>query len=240
MRRYEPFMFKHFKVHQQESAMKVGTDAVLLGAYVSVPADRPIRVLDVGSGTGIVGLMVAQRSPMARVTCVELSEEAVRESLRSISESPFFDRVEAVCSDFLDYTPEEHYDLIISNPPFFTETHQALGKHRNQARHIGGLTPEGFFGHARKYLRPDGRVVVITAVSSFDRFRAAADEHSLFLQAVLLVRPLRNAPVKRVVATWGLDAVDSVELDDLFIEVARHHYSGRFGELTKDFYLTRK
>lgn len=240
MRRYEPFMFKHFKVHQQESAMKVGTDAVLLGAYVSVPADAPIRVLDVGSGTGIVGMMIAQRAPLARVTCVELAESAVKESLRSISESTFSERVEAVCADFLDYTSEERYDLIVSNPPFFTETHQAPGKHRNQARHIGDLTPEGFFEQAKGMLKPDGRIVVIMAVSSFERFCTAASEHDLSLQAVLLVRPLRNAPVKRVIATWSFEYTDRVGLDDLFIEVARHRYSERFGDLTEDFYLTRK
>ena len=220
--------------------MKVGTDAVLLGAYVPVPADVPLRVLDVGSGTGIVGMMIAQRAPLARVTCVELSEAAVRESRRSISESPFADRLQAVCADFLAYTSEERYELIVSNPPFFTETHQALGKDRNQARHIGELTPEGFFTRAKAMLRPDGRIVVITAVTSFARFCSAASEQGLFLQDVLLVRPLRNAPVKRVVATWGFEAVDRVGLDDLFIEVARHRYSERFGDLTEDFYLTRK
>lgn len=220
--------------------MKVGTDAVLLGAYAPVPADVPIRVLDVGSGTGIVGMMIAQRAPLARVTCVELAEPAVKESLRSISESPFAERVQVVCADFLDYASEEYYDLIVSNPPFFTETHQASGKHRNQARHIGELTPEGFFTHAKGMLKPDGHIILITAVSSFERFCMAASEQGFFLQAVLLVRPLRNAPAKRIVATWGFKDIDRVGLDDLFIEVSRHCYSERFGDLTEDFYLIRK
>lgn len=240
MRRYEPFVFKHFKVHQQDSAMKVGTDAVLLGAYVPVPAEAPIRVLDVGSGTGIVGLMIAQRARLARVTCVELAEPAVRESRRSVEESPFADRVQVVGADFLTYETPERYDLIVSNPPFFTDTHSAKGTERNQARHIGGLTPEGFFDRAKELLDPEGRIVVITAVTSFERFCVAAEDRGLPLRDVLLVRPLRGANVKRVIATWGLHEMRSIGLDDMFIEVARHRYSERFGTMTADFYLDKK
>ncbi|MDO4695285.1 tRNA1(Val) (adenine(37)-N6)-methyltransferase [Porphyromonas sp.] len=240
MRRYEPFMFKHFKVHQQESAMKVGTDAVLLGAYVTLPSDEPVRVLDVGSGTGIVGMMIAQRAPFAQVDCVEISHEAVEESGRSVEESPFADRIRVFCSDFSDFSGSEKYHLIVSNPPFFTETHKAKGRLRNQARHMEGLTPEVFFDGVRRLLISSGRVTIITAVSSFERFCKAASAEGYFLAEVLLVRPTKNADVKRIVATWSRIETDRIKFDDLFIEVSRHRYSEAFKAMTGDFYLDKK
>lgn len=241
MRHYEPFAFKQFKVYQQDSAMKVGTDAVLLGAYVSLPgSSEPIEILDVGSGTGVVGLMLAQRASKAQVTCLEIDPKAVQESQLSVAESPFSDRISVVCGDFEEYVPSKVFDLIVSNPPFFTDTHWTPDGSRNQARHIGALTPEVLFRRAKSILKPSGRVVLIVARSTFERFCVAAEEEGLILHDVLMVRPLQRASVKRIVASWCLDQVDQVRIDELFIEISRHHYSERFRILTEAFYLDKK
>ena len=119
MTREKIFRFKQFGVLNDKTAMKVGTDGVLLGAWCDVAGAR--RVLDVGTGCGLIALMVAQRNKGAAVTAIDIDDEAVGEARINIARSPWSDRVEALCVDFNDFAAQEPYDLIVSNPPFFTE-----------------------------------------------------------------------------------------------------------------------
>lgn len=237
MRRYEPFAFKHFRVHQQESAMKVGTDGVLLGACTDLPSLRNPRILDIGSGTGLVGMMLAQRLPGAHVVCVEVDEAAVKESRRSIEESIFVGRIEVYHTDFgEEFDPEEGFDLIVSNPPFFTSTHSAEGERRNRARHIGGLSPDILFKRAAKMLNRGGTITLISAVSTFTTFAHAAEGVGLHLHKVLHIYPTPTSSLKRIIATWQQECPTTVTLERLIIERRRHIYSEEFAALTADFY----
>lgn len=217
--------------------MKVGTDAILLGAYAPI-AEHDTHLLDVGSGTGVIALMLAQRAPSAEVEGIELDAVAAAESRLSVQESPFATRVHIHTGDYRGFESSAPFDLIVSNPPFFTETHSAEGRERNAARHIGSLTPEHFFVQSRALLRPPyGRVVIICATSTFDLFRQAAEGAGLHLSHLLRIHPTLGAPTKRLIAVWHLTPSDTVSYADLTIEVQRHRYTQEYVELVRPFYL---
>ena len=113
------FKFKQFTIFHDKCAMKVGTDGVLLGAWA--PADKAKRILDVGTGTGLIALQLAQRNPHARITAIEIDALQPDKPQKMISHSPWADRVEIICHDFRDYQPENRFDLIVSNPPYFID-----------------------------------------------------------------------------------------------------------------------
>ncbi|MBQ3910329.1 MAG: methyltransferase, partial [Muribaculaceae bacterium] len=159
MAREKIFRFKQFGVLNDKTAMKVGTDGVLLGAWCNVTGAR--RVLDVGTGCGLIALMVAQRNQGAAVTAIDIDDEAVGEARVNVARSPWSDRVEALCVDFNDFAAQEPFDLIVSNPPFFTENVMAPDQSRNVARHSVSLTMEQLIGNSKPLLAHGGRLAFI-------------------------------------------------------------------------------
>lgn len=131
------FKFKQFTIFHDKCAMKVGTDGVLLGAWA--PADKAKRILDVGTGTGLIALQLAQRNPHARITAIEIDAAAAGQATENVSHSPWADRVEVICHDFRDYQPENRFDLIVSNPPYFIDALKCPDEQRCTARHAGNL-----------------------------------------------------------------------------------------------------
>jgi tRNA1Val (adenine37-N6)-methyltransferase len=129
------FKFKQFEIHQDRCAMKVGTDGVLLGAWA--PGGK--RILDVGSGTGLISLMMAQRFPEAQVRGIDMDGEACEEAAENVAASPFADRVEIECCRLQDYHSEESFDAIVSNPPFFLNSLKNPDSKRTMARHTDSL-----------------------------------------------------------------------------------------------------
>ena len=193
------FRFKQFSIHQDRCAMKVGTDGVLLGAW----AQGGRRILDIGTGTGLIALMMAQRYPEAFVTGIDIDADAVQQARENIAESPFKDRVEVFHTSLQDYTPlVSSFDSIVSNPPFFVDSLQAPNRQRTVARHADTLTYRDLMQSAYQLLSDDGELSLIIP---FDYRRRLDDEAIImgfFSSRVCAVRTTDSKPPRRYLLAY--------------------------------------
>ena len=150
------FRFKQFVVNQDKTAMKVGTDGVLLGALTNI-CYEPAQILDIGTGTGLVALMLAQRFENSEIDAVEIDTEASEQALSNFNLSPFANRLSVINIDISDYTPKKKYNLIVSNPPYFVNSLKASDKQRTMARHTDSLSFSALAVAVRRLLAPDGK-----------------------------------------------------------------------------------
>ena len=154
------FQFKQFTIHQQHCAMKVGTDGTLLGSWASAPAGA-CRILDVGTGTGLIALMMAQRFPEARVTGIDIDTDAVGQASENALESPFKERIMIREGDVTRMEDTDGFDAIVCNPPFFDRSLTCPDQQRTEARHTVSLTYRQLMESAFRLLKDDGRLSVI-------------------------------------------------------------------------------
>lgn len=235
----DSFRFKQFVVHQSLSAMKVGTDGVLLGAWARIDdADR--RILDVGTGTGLVALMVAQRSSAnAMVTAVEIESAAAGEAAANVAISPWRDKIRVENIDFQTFATQavEPYDLVVSNPPYFNGTYKSKVIERTAARHSELLNSDDLICGVKRILNPDsGRFVAIFPYENATVFIAKAASAGLFCNRVLEIYPKPSAPVKRMAAEFSF-AKRLSSSERLTILDSEGRYTPDFQDLTIDFYL---
>lgn len=228
------FRFKQFTVQHDKCAMKVGTDGVLLGAWSAVESAG--RILDVGTGTGLVALMLAQRSE-AIITALEIDVDAVSQAKENIAGSPWKDRIEVVHSDFRTYFPEERFELIVSNPPYFIDSLECPEEQRTMARHNSSLTYSELLEHAASLLLPEGRFCVIIPSDALEGMNKLAECAGLYLSKQMNVITTPGKQPKRVLLEYVLDAGTACITEDLLIEEKRHQYSPEYIALTKAFYL---
>lgn len=229
------FAFKRFVIRQEKCAMKVGTDGVLLGAWTDVSGARTI--LDVGVGTGLVALMLAQRSD-ADVYGLEIDGNAVEQARENAGMSPWKDRVRLMEGDFKAYCPGIKFDLIVSNPPYFKNSLQSPDQKRNMARHDEGLSFYVLITKAAALLAPDGRLSLIVPAASEEELMELAAGAGLFPQRLTYVRPTALAGAKRLLVSFGF-CPQPCSADSLTIEVSRHVYTPEFMNLTGDYYLDK-
>ena len=218
------FRFKRFEIEQDRCAMKVGTDGVLLGAW----ARGGSTILDVGTGTGVVALMMAQRYPEVSVTAIDIDSEAVEQARENICHSPFADRVDVMLQRVQDH--EGCYDAIVSNPPFFIDSLAAPDRQRRMARHADTLTYGELMHDAARLLSMDGELSVVVP---FDYRRRMEDEAAFcgfFPCRVCGVKTVDRKPVRRYLLSFRKRPCTCVT-ESLTIGDARYQ------ELTQDFYL---
>lgn len=227
------FSFKQFTVYHDRCAMKVGTDGVLLGAWTDVASAR--RILDVGTGTGLISLMLAQRSD-ALIKAIDIDPDAVEQARGNIAASPWKDRIEVEQQDICRYVSDACFDVIVSNPPYFINSLKCPDGQRNTARHTDGLSFEDLIGAAARLLHPEGAFSVIIPTDGMELFRKIAASHKLHLSRRTLIRTKPDAEPKRVLLAFKLCPGGCIN-DSLNIELARHVYSDEYIALTKDFYL---
>ena len=229
------FQFKQFRVSQEKSALRVGTDGVLLGAWCDVKPST--RILDVGTGTGVIALMLAQRTP-SNIEAVEISAEACSDASFNFENSPWKERLTLHCEDFLKLHASElpPFDLIVSNPPFFKNSLRSADHSSSLARHDIGLSFEQLISGARNLLTPVGRLAVIIPADAFDDFRETARLTGFYLARKTLVIPKTGKPPKRVLLEFSLVPCYPFE-EELVILLGDQQYSDKFISLTKDFYL---
>ena len=153
------FKFKQFTIYHDKCAMKVGTDGVLLGAWA--PIANVKRVLDVGTGTGLIALQLAQRNPHAKITAIEIDTVAAEQAKNNVLHSPWADRIEVLCLDFRNYQQDDKFDLLVSNPTYFMDALKCPDEQRCMARHAGGLNYHSLFRHAVHLLSEQGKVSII-------------------------------------------------------------------------------
>lgn len=234
------FKFKEFSVYQDKTAMKIGTDGVLLGAWCSVDF-YPDTILDIGSGTGLVALMLAQRSDAITIDAVEVDENAYEQSVENFEQSDWADRLycyNATFQEFADEIAEEEetYDLIISNPPFYTDDFETENKARNKARFTSALSFDDLLTGVIKILSKTGKFTTIIPYKEEQAFITLANKKGLFLNRVCQVQGNPTSEIKRSLLEFSFDETD-VKNEHLIIEIERHQYTEEYINLTKGFYL---
>lgn len=214
--------------------MKVGTDGVLLGAWAEV-ADKN-NILDVGSGSGLIALMIAQRTTNAQITALEIDALAYEESKGNFDKSPWKHRIFAQMGDFATYDTNKKFDLIVSNPPFFYSDTRSDKPKRALAR-SGTLPMVDFLFKAKTLMNPHSRLELILPFESWERIQIKAKEIGLFPRRLTRVIPTLTKPPHRVLVSFSLNRGDIIT-DELIIETGlRHQYSEPYKNLTRDFYL---
>ena len=236
----KPFQFKEFSVNQDKTAMKIGTDAVLLGAWADITR-QPDSILDIGSGTGVISLMLAQRTNAMTIDAVEIDEHAYEQTVENFEQSDWGDRLFCYNASFQEFAKEmtedeETYELIISNPPFYTDSFETNDDARNKARFTSALSFEDLLNGVANILAKKSDFVTIIPFKEEADFIALAKQNNLFLNRVCHVRGTPESDIKRSLLSFSFEETKLLK-EMLTIEIARHEYTEAYKELTKDFYL---
>ncbi|HEU4717675.1 MAG TPA: methyltransferase [Bacteroidia bacterium] len=232
------FAFKKFTIHQDRCAMKVGTDAVLLGAWAKTYGVR--NALDIGTGTGVIALMLAQKCG-AHIDAIDIDSDAVADAEENAAASPWADRVAVHHLSLQQFTEtaEKKYELIVSNPPFFSDSLPASEASRNAARHTVLLPFSDLIASVTKLLARDGKFCVILPSREGEQFRALAESKGLHLTRLTRVRTTPEKAEKRWLMQFAFmqkhisDSTLVIEKDNLNAQ----HYTDEYRELTKEYYL---
>lgn len=229
------FQFKQFTVWHDKCAMKVGTDGVLLGAWTSV--QNAHKILDVGTGTGLVALMLAQRSlPDADIVALEIDETAAGQARENVTRSPWKERVEVVQTDFRSYQSSDKFDVVVSNPPYFVDSLECPDRQRNAARHNDSLAYEELLEGVAGLLAEDGAFTIVIPVDVADRVKMIAAVKNLYAVRQLNVITKPGGVPKRTLITFTFSNQECV-VEELLTELARHQYSEEYIALTQEYYL---
>ena len=232
------FTFKQFAIEQDRCAMKIGTDGVLLGAWVPID-NHPFSILDIGTGTGIIALMLAQRSAAQQIDALEIDEAAYEQATDNFENSPWNDRLfcfHAGLDEFIE-EPEEEYDLIVSNPPFYSEDYKTENESRDLARFQDAMPFEQLLEAADLLLSEHGIFTVIIPFKEEENFIALANEFELYPLKITRVKGTPTTEIKRSLLAFSRNETTDLPIDELVIETARHVYTQEYIGLTKDFYL---
>lgn len=230
----KPFNFKQFSIQQNNTAMKVGTDGVLLGAWTTV---KNGTILDIGTGTGLIAIMLAQRSKTALIDAIEVEEDAHNQAKENISSCNWKNRISAHHLPIQNFKPTTQYDLIISNPPFFLASTKAPNEERNTARHTDSLSFDDLIASVIRLLNSEGIFSLILPINEAELFINIATTQHLFLNKKCVIKPNPTKPAKRVLMEFSFSKTDIVS-EELTIETAtRHQYTKEYISLTQDFYL---
>jgi len=231
------FQFKKFTINQDRCAMKVGTDGVLLGAWCPID-NNPFSILDIGAGTGILSLILAQRSNAVQIDAIEIDENAFEQCVENFESSPWGDRLfcyHAGLDEFME-EPEDEYDLIISNPPFYNEDYKTENEQRDLARFSDALPFKDLVEAVNLLLSENGIFAVIIPFKEEEKFIALAKDFELHPFKITRVKGTPTTEIKRSLLAFSKTQKQTL-VDELIIEMARHQYTEEYIDLTKDFYL---
>ena len=231
------FRFKQFYIEDSQCAMKVGTDGVLIGCWAEMEDGRcqrsDVRILDAGTGSGLIARMMMQRCPEAKVEGIDIDEAAVEQAKEN--------GVRAFEARLQDWDPGYEYDLIVSNPPYFQNSLKNPDKGREMARHTDSLSYEELLSHSARLLTMHGQLAIILPADAEQEICTLAAQHSLYLTHVTRVDSKENKPARRVLLQFEKSdyrAIDiSVVEDTLVLEDDKGGRSRPYQELAKDFYL---
>ena len=241
------FSFKQFSVQQDKTAMKIGTDGVLLGAWTPLDSN-PNAILDIGAGTGIIALMLAQRSAAEQIDALEIDDDAYEQATDNFENSPWSDRlfcyhagldefIEEPEEDPSDSEPAQQYDLIVCNPPFYTEDYKTNNKQRDLARFSDAMPFDELIEAADLLLSENGIFSVIIPHKEEESFIALANMFELYPTKITRVKGTPTSDIKRSLLAFSRKKDSDFVIDELTIETSRHNYTEKYIALTKDFYL---
>lgn len=235
----DKFEFKQFAINQSQCAMKVGTDAVLLGAWVET--NEASTILDIGTGTGVIAIMMAQKSS-AKIIALDIDAVACEQSRENVKSSPWPNQIKVLNESLQHYTLNavQKFDLIVSNPPYFVDAYKSAEESRNQARHTDQLPFIDLVKCAAQLLLPNGRLCIILPTKESLKFRELAVANHLFLTKITHVKTTQYKDEKRQLLQFELVNKKLTEETLVIEQEERHCYSAEYKELTKDFYLSFK
>ena len=239
----QPFQFKKFKVHQDRCAMKVGTDGVLLGAWSSIEHE-PKSILDIGAGTGVIALQLAQRSSASTIDAIEIDDQAHEQCTHNFENSDWADRLFCYHASVQEFASEmEHkYDLIVSNPPFFKapKSIDAQTQNISQERAVARFTDTLPFKHlvvcAAHLLSQNGFFCTILPQTEVASFIEIAAQNKLFISKICTIRGIKTSKIKRCMLAFSTRE-SKPKTQELIIEVSRHNYTQDYKNLVRDFYV---
>ena len=234
----KPFQFKKFTINQDQCAMKIGTDGVLLGAWAKL--NNPFSVLDIGAGTGIIALQIAQRCDAEIIDALEIDADAFEQAVENFEQSDWGDRLfcyHASLQEFVDEI-EEEYELIISNPPFYTSTFikEEVEEKRALARHSENLPYAILLQSTAKLLSKTGSCAFVIPFEEEENFLKITSQNNLFPNRITRVKGNQNSLIKRSLLQLSFKE-SAIEIDELIIEIERHVYTEKYIDLVKCFYL---
>lgn len=228
------FEFKQFRVNQDQCAMKVGTDGVLLGAWVN--PQNAERILDIGTGSGLIALMLAQKSK-AKIDAVEIEESAAEQAIENVENSSWSDRIIIHNTSFQDFKPQQKFDLIISNPPFFDSGPKAPQKDRATARHNQNLTITHLISFSKKILNKSGHIALILPVEMRRELVLSIAKNDLWIEKETRVIPVPGKSANRILFLLSENSDLIRRVDEIIVEEnGRHQYSEEFKKITSDYY----
>ena len=229
------FYFKQFQINHDRCAMKVGTDGVLLGAWC--PMHDANTILDIGTGSGLIALMLAQRTDESVIIdAVESDHESYVQCCDNFELSPWRNRLRVFHTRIQDFRPDNKYDLIVCNPPYFTTGQQSPNLRRGAARHSIGLTPQDLIISMKSLLNPSGKLALILPYVEGTSFIAEMAKHSFFCKTIVQVKVRKNLPTERVLLTFGRESMLR-QRDTLILFESDGIRSHAYHALVNSFYL---
>ena len=230
------FEFKKFTINQDRCAMKVGTDGTLLGAWASAPAQSRY-ILDIGTGTGLIALMMAQRYPEAQIVGIDIDDAAVAQATENVATSPFTERISILKQDVTTYKPEMQFDAIVSNPPYFVDSLTCPDEQRSIARHAVTLTFEALIKSAYRLLKAEGTFSVVIPTEMRSKLEASARLEGYFISKVCCIKTTPKKPSKRQLIEFTKAPVKELVISEGILETSPNTRSDWYQKLTNDFYI---
>ena len=237
------FRFKQFTVWHDRCAMKVGTDGVLLGAWCPIQIENPsntFNILDIGTGSGLIALMLSQRAPYALITAIDIDQKAVEQAQYNFSISPWKERLECHLSALQQVEGEELFDLIVSNPPYFQDSLKNPDNQRAMARHTDTLSYEELLSNSARLLTHNGTLALVLPIEAEQQIITIAQTHKLYPTHITHVYPKPGKAAKRLLIAFSLLPIansPSPIANSLTLESATSPRSEEYKNLTQEFYL---
>lgn len=231
------FTFKQFHIDHSRCAMKVGTDGTLLGAWATLPPHAK-KILDIGTGSGLIAIMAAQRHPTAKITAIDIDKDCVMQATENAVASPWAERIEVIESPLQEYSQEEKFDVIISNPPYFADSMHSPDRQRTTARHTASLSFKELTDGVLRLLADDGLFAVILPTAESELLLSAS-RGRLFTWRRCEVWSTPESGARRIMLELKKEPPkDLAKKEKIIIEQGgRHVYSEEYKALTADFYL---
>ncbi|WP_420578641.1 tRNA1(Val) (adenine(37)-N6)-methyltransferase [Ekhidna sp.] len=233
------FQFRQFRIEQAQSGMKVTSDGCLFGGWVASEIRKygePKRILDIGAGTGLLSLMLAQVTEDAEITAVEINESAFNEARHNFEQSPWSDRMQCLHTPIQELKGEK-YDLIICNPPFFKDSQQGVNTDKNQAVHSNDLHVEDLLNQVLRLLDKDGSFYLLYPEREMKEFTKASKGKGLFPNQKVIVRNQKDQPVFRVMARFRFEEMKAITSELIIRNANRKYTPESCWELLKGYYL---